>query len=63
MFAIQLKYEEITSDIIKRVFGDIYDLLKNIFENSLTRGIYPDDSKIALATPVFKTGEKEDVFN
>ena len=56
------KYDKISSNIIKTVFRDIYDLLGNIFENSLTKGIYPDDSKIALVTPIFKTGEKADVF-
>ena len=46
-------YSEISFNVVK-CFGELYDTLKFIFELSLEKGIFPDDLKIARATPVFK---------
>ena len=51
-------YEEISFNVFKKCFGELYDPLKFILELSLEKGIFPDGSKIARVTPVFKCGDR-----
>ena len=51
-------YDKINSNVAKKCFGELYDLLKCLFELSLKKGIFPDDLKIARVTPVFKGGDR-----
>ena len=46
--------DEISFNVVKKCFGELYDPLKFIFELSLEKGIFPDDLKIARLTPVLK---------
>ena len=38
-------------------------LFKYLFDSSLQSGIFPDLMKIAIVSPVFKTGDTADVSN
>ena len=49
-------YDEISFNVVKKCFGEVYDHLGYIFESSLQKGIFPNDLKIAVGTPVFKGG-------
>ena len=42
------------------MFEEIHDPLKNIFEISLTKGVFPDDLKMYK---IYKSGEKTDASN
>ena len=49
--------------MIKRTF-DILELpLLHIFNQSLITGKFPEGMKIAKVTPIFKSGDKENVTN
>ncbi len=37
--------------------------LRDVFNKSLTFGIFPDDWKCARVTPLFKQGERSDLNN
>ena len=56
-------YGEINSNIIKMVFEEIYNSLKSIFENFLTKRIFPDGLEFLHVTPLFKSGKKTDISN
>ena len=47
--------------MIKHIYGDICTPLKHIFQQSLSKGIFPDALKIAPVTPLFNTGEQTKV--
>ncbi len=38
-------------------------ILTEIFNKSLASGVFPDIWKIALITPIFKSGDRKDVTN
>ena len=48
---------------LKQVFQYIKEPLQHVFNLSLTKGIVPDDLKIAKITPIFKSGEQTCVSN
>ena len=56
-------YDEISFDVVKKCFGELYDPLKFIFELSLEKEIFPDDLKIARVTSVFKGGHHSKLEN
>ena len=49
-------YDYISPDVVKRVFHEIFVILKHIFNISLVKGASPDKLKIARVTPIFKKG-------
>ena len=55
-------FDDLSSNII-----DAYDNLKNIlfhvFKVSIEQGIFSDSLKIAKVTPIFKSGDKDNVSN
>ena len=53
--------DEINFSVIKHCFGELYGLLKYLFDLSLQSGVFPDLMKIAVVSPVFKTGDTADI--
>ena len=54
-------------DLSSNIIIDAYDSLKNIlfhfFKVSIQQGIFPDSLKIAKVTPIFKSGDKDNISN
>ena len=55
--------DEIDFNVIKHCFGELCGPLKYLFESSLQSGVFPDLMKIAIVSPVFKTGDSVDISN
>ena len=56
-------YDEISFNVVKKCFGELYDPLKFTFELSFEKGIFTDYLKIARVTPVFKGGDRSKLGN
>ena len=56
-------YDDMSINVVKRVSGEIFLILKHIFNISLAKGVFPDNLKIARVTPVFKNGNNTLVTN
>ena len=56
-------YHYISFNIVRKYFGEIFvSMVKSLFQNlafnlSLEKGVFPDNLKIAKATPLFKVGD------
>ena len=48
------EYDDISADVVKRVFDEIFAILKHIFNISLAKVVFPDKLEIARVTPTFK---------
>ena len=48
------RYDDISANVVKKVFDKIFVILKHIFNISLARGVFPDKLKIARVTSIFK---------
>ena len=48
------EYDDISADVVKRVFDEIFVILKHIFNISLAKVVFPDKLEIARVTPTFK---------
>ena len=55
--------DEINFNVIKHCFGELCRPLKYLFDSQLKSGVFPDLIKIAIVSPVFKTGDTADVSN
>ena len=53
-------YDEVSFNVIKKCFGSLHKPLFHIFNVSLYNGTFPDELKIASATPLFKNGSDSD---
>ena len=66
-FSLKMKkrpgHDEINFNIIKQCFGELNDPSKHIFDLSLRQGIFPGSLKIAKVTPIYKSGDTENVGN
>ena len=58
-----LDVNEINYNVIKSCFGELSGPLKYLFHSSLESEVFPDLMKIALVSPVFKTGGTPDISN
>ena len=56
-------FDDISSNVIRFVFYALIKPTKHIFNLSLNKGIFPDKLKVARITPIFKSGDKENVSN
>ena len=56
-------YEEISFNVIKNCFGELFDPLKCIFNLSFEKGIFPDCIRIEKVTSVFKGRDSADLSN
>ena len=55
--------DEINFNVVKHCFGRPCGPLKYLFDSSLQTGVSPDLIKIAIVSPVFKTGDTADISN
>ena len=55
--------DEINFNVIKHCFRELCGPLKYLFDPSLQSGVFPDLMKIAIVSPVFKTGDTADISN
>ena len=53
--------DDIIFTVTKKFFGDLYKPLSHIFNLSLVKGISLDELKFAWITPIFKSGESEEL--
>ena len=44
------------SDVVRNISPSVFEPMKNIFNLSIEKGIFPDELKIAKVTPLFKKG-------
>ena len=56
-------YDDISYNVIKKCFGSLCEPLKYLFNLSIEKGVFPDDSKIARVTPIYKSEDSSDVSN
>ena len=54
--------DEINFNVIN-CFGELCGALKYLFDSSLQTRVFPDLMKIAVVSPVFKTGDTADIAN
>ena len=54
--------DDVSFNIIK-CFGVFCKTLIYLFQLSLEKGVFPDDSKIAKVTPIYEAGDSSDVSN
>ena len=55
-------FDDISINVVKYTADILCKPLSFIFNNSLTKGIFPDSLKIAKVIPIYKSGEK-DIFS
>ena len=55
--------DEINFIVIKHCFGELCSPVKYLSDSSLQSGVFPDLMKIAIVSPVFKTGDTADISN
>ena len=58
-----LRYDDICFSAISNIFDFIVEPLKYIFSNSLTQGIFPEETEVAWITHIYTVGDKENVVN
>ena len=51
-------YDEISSDVMKRISPAVFEPMRYIFNLSIEKDIFPDQLKIAKVTPMFKKREQ-----
>ena len=56
-------YDNINVNVIKKIYEELKTSLMQIFNPSLSTGIFPDKIKIAKVSPIFKNGEKDLLTN
>ena len=56
-------YDDISSNVVKRVSDEIFVTLKHIFNISLAKRVFPDKLKIAWVTRIFEKGNNTLVTN
>jgi hypothetical protein len=56
-------YDEISTMILKQCSLEVSSVLANIYNQSLTQGVFPDQLKLAKLIPIFKTGDKLKISN
>ena len=47
-------YNEISSDVTKKISPSVFEPMKDFFNLFLLKGIFPDQLKIAKATPLYE---------
>ena len=55
--------DEINFNVIKHCFGELCGPLKYLFDLSPQSEVFPDLMKIAIVSPIFKTGDTADISN
>ena len=58
-----MDYYDLSMKLIKAIASKICDLLTIIFNNSFSKGIFPDCLKVLKIVPIFKAGDPRDPGN
>ena len=56
-------FDDLSSNIIIDAYDSFKNILFHVFKVSIQQGIFPDSLKIAKVTPIFKSGDKDNVSN
>ena len=56
-------FDDLSSNIIIDAYHSFKNILFHVFKFSIQQGIFPDRLKIAKVTPIFKSGDKDNVSN
>ena len=56
-------YDDISYNVVKNCFGELYDPLLHIFNLSSSSGTFPNSVKIGKVTPIYKAGDSSDSGN
>ena len=56
-------YDEMSPKVIRGISNHIVKPLTHIYNQSLLTGIIPDELKIAVVTPIYKSSDKESFSN
>ena len=56
-------FDDLSSNNIIDVYANLKDILFRVFKVSIQQGIFPDSRKIAKVTPIFKSGDKDNISN
>ena len=56
-------FDDLNSNIIIDAYDSLKNILFHVFKVSIQQGIFPDSLKIAKVTPIFKSGDKDNVSN
>src|SRR5688572_17558090 len=56
-------YDEVSTMVLKQCSLEVSCVLANLFNQSLTQGVFPDPLKLAKLIPIFKTGDKLKISN
>ena len=54
-------HDGVSFNVIKKCFGELREPLKYFFNLSIAKGIFPDDLKIAKATPIYKANNSSNI--
>ena len=52
-----------STNVIKKCFGELCKPLKYLCNLSIVKGIFPDDLKIAKVTPIYKANNSSNISN
>ena len=56
-------FDDLSSNIIIDAYDSLKNILLHIFNAPIQQGIFPDSLKIAKVTPMFKSGDKDNISN
>ena len=56
-------YDDISSDIVKKSFNELFLPLHHVFTLSLNQGVFPEKLKMAKVTPIYKAGNQSLLTN
>ena len=56
-------HDDVSFNVIKKCFSELCEPLKDIFNLSTVKGIFPDDLKIAKVTPIYKADKSSNISN
>ena len=56
-------YDDINFNVVGKCFGELNEPLLYVFNSSLEHGVFPDSLKIAMVTPLFKSGDPANISN
>ena len=56
-------FDDLSSNIIIDAYNSLKNNLFHVFKVSIQQGIFPDSLKIAKVTPIFRSGDKENISN
>ena len=56
-------FDNLSSNIIIDAYDSLKNILFHVFKVSIEQGIFPDSLIIAKVTPIFKSGDKDNVSN